>query len=91
MWNQEVLIGFVNPSPFFLLCPLHVIQAFRVLYRSYSLSLRDLGCVGQSYKSKGVSNNLYSEPKTNMTAAVEVLTVAALYSLLSVVAAAFEN
>ena len=54
MCNREVLIGFLNPPLLFLLRSHHVIQAFRVLCQSDSLSLRAFGCLGQSNESKGV-------------------------------------
>ena len=64
MCNQEDLGGFVNHPRLFLLCLLQVLEAFRFLCKSDSLSLRDPACLDQSYKCKDVLNNLCSKPRT---------------------------
>ena len=50
--NQEVLVEFVDRPVLFLLCLLQVLEAFRFLCKSDSLSLRDPACLDQSYKCK---------------------------------------
>ena len=60
MYNQEIFGLFVNRPPLLLLYRLPELKSFRVLWQNNSLSPTDPGCPCQSYKSKGVENNVLS-------------------------------